>query len=80
MQRGVLAPVFAEAPKRAVKFSFNEKYKNALRSEDGSLPVWAPSAAGALAGTTECSVNTPAEVISVTTTSDIANPKRSLSV
>lgn len=78
VQRGVLAPIFAEAPKRAIKFSFNEKYKNAFRGEDGSLPLWAPSAAGALAGTTECSVNTPAEVISRKPKSYIAKPKRSL--
>ena len=64
LYRGVAAPIFAEAPKRAIKFSFNEKYKNILRDDEGNLPFYGASMAGAFAGMTECSLNTPAEVIS----------------
>ncbi|CAM9493488.1 unnamed protein product [Discosporangium mesarthrocarpum] len=65
LYRGVLSPVFAEAPKRALKFSLNETYKGALRKEDGSLPGFRAAAAGSMAGMSECSVNTPFEVVKV---------------
>lgn len=62
LYRGVWSPVFAEAPKRAIKFSLNETYKVKLRKEDGSLPALRAAVAGSMAGMTECSVNTPFEV------------------
>lgn len=62
LYRGVWSPVFAEAPKRAIKFSLNETYKGMLRKEDDSLPALRLAAAGSMAGMTECSVNTPFEV------------------
>ncbi|CAM9167118.1 unnamed protein product [Choristocarpus tenellus] len=65
LYRGVMSPVFAEAPKRAAKFSLNETYKGALRKEDGTLPGLRAAIAGSLAGMSECSVNTPFEVIKV---------------
>lgn len=65
LYRGVWSPVFAEAPKRAIKFSLNETYKVKLRKEDGSLPALRAAVAGSMAGMTECSVNTPFEVVKV---------------
>lgn len=67
LYRGILSPILAEAPKRAIKFSLNETYKGMLRKDDGSLPAARAAAAGSLAGMTECSVNTPFEVRSLTT-------------
>jgi solute carrier family 25 2-oxodicarboxylate transporter 21 len=65
LYRGIASPILAEAPKRAIKFSLNEKYKQSVRKKDGSLPGSRAALAGALAGMTECSVNTPFEVIKV---------------
>lgn len=65
LYRGVWSPVFAEAPKRAIKFSLNETFKGLVRKDDGSLPAVRAAAAGSLAGMTECSVNTPFEVSAV---------------
>ncbi|CAN0267679.1 unnamed protein product [Pylaiella littoralis] len=65
LYRGVLSPVMAEAPKRAIKFSLNATYKDLLREDDGSLPAYRAAAAGSMAGMTECSVNTPFEVVKV---------------
>jgi len=65
LYRGIAAPIFAEAPKRAAKFCFNERYKALLRKPDGSLTIPRAFAAGALAGATEMFVNCPFEVIKV---------------
>lgn len=62
LYRGVMSPMMAEAPKRAIKFGLNETYKNMLRKDDGSLPALRAGAAGSMAGMAECSVNTPFEV------------------
>jgi hypothetical protein len=35
---GIASPILAEAPKRAIKFSLNEKYKEAVKRKDGTLP------------------------------------------
>ena len=47
----------AEAPKRAAKFTFNEKYKQLLGQQRYGL-------AGTLAGMSEALINCPFEVIS----------------
>ncbi|CAM9879512.1 unnamed protein product [Ectocarpus sp. 13 AM-2016] len=65
LYRGVASPVMAEAPKRAIKFSLNASFKKLLHKEDGTLPSYRAAAAGSLAGMTECSVNTPFEVVKV---------------
>eukprot|EP00611_Tribonema_gayanum_P002178 TRINITY_DN1158_c2_g1_i1.p1 TRINITY_DN1158_c2_g1~~TRINITY_DN1158_c2_g1_i1.p1 ORF type:complete len:316 (-),score=120.56 TRINITY_DN1158_c2_g1_i1:158-1057(-) len=65
LYRGIASPILAEAPKRAIKFSLNEKYKEAVKKKDGTLPGYRAAMAGALAGMTECSVNTPFEVVKV---------------
>ena len=58
LYRGLSSPIVAEAPKRAAKFTFNEKYKQMLGAEHYGL-------AGTLAGMSEALVNTPFEVIKV---------------
>jgi len=63
--RGILAPIFSEAPKRAVKFSTNEYYKKVFATKEGKLTFWRYFAAGASAGMTEAIVNCPFEVIKV---------------
>eukprot|EP01086_Lenisia_limosa_P010103 TRINITY_DN34034_c0_g1_i2.p1 TRINITY_DN34034_c0_g1~~TRINITY_DN34034_c0_g1_i2.p1 ORF type:complete len:247 (-),score=91.12 TRINITY_DN34034_c0_g1_i2:105-845(-) len=63
--RGIVAPIFAEAPKRAVKFACNEKYKQLFRRSDGSMTIPRFFAAGSAAGITEAFVNVPFEVIKV---------------
>ncbi|CAM9668300.1 unnamed protein product [Phaeothamnion confervicola] len=65
LYRGVVSPILAEAPKRAIKFSCNETYKDVVRAPDGSLPGYRAAVAGSMAGMTECSVNTPFETIKV---------------
>ena len=65
LYRGVLSPMFAEAPKRATKFATNELYKKMLVREDGSLPWNRAAAAGALAGATEAFINCPFETLKV---------------
>jgi len=65
LYRGIASPILAEAPKRAVKFATNEKYKELLAKPDGTLPAERAFAAGALAGATEVIVNCPFEVIKV---------------
>lgn len=50
LYRGIASPIFAEAPKRAVKFSANEEYKRLLQLPDGTLPSSRAFACGALAG------------------------------
>jgi solute carrier family 25 2-oxodicarboxylate transporter 21 len=63
--RGIVSPILAEAPKRAVKFSANEQYKVMLKNDKGELPWNRAFAAGALAGTTEMFINCPFEVVKV---------------
>jgi len=65
LYRGIASPILAEAPKRAVKFATNEKYKEMLAKPDGTLPAERAFVAGALAGSTEVIVNCPFEVIKV---------------
>eukprot|EP01006_Ploeotia_vitrea_P060951 TRINITY_DN76920_c0_g1_i1.p1 TRINITY_DN76920_c0_g1~~TRINITY_DN76920_c0_g1_i1.p1 ORF type:complete len:312 (+),score=153.74 TRINITY_DN76920_c0_g1_i1:63-938(+) len=66
LYRGIISPIFAEAPKRAVKFTMNEQYKRLFAPSDGS-PLTPPRyfAAGASAGITEAFVNCPFEVVKV---------------
>lgn len=65
LYRGILAPIAAEAPKRALKFSANEQYKALLRLPDGTLPLGRAFTAGMLAGVTEAFINCPFEVVKV---------------
>eukprot|EP01084_Bolivina_argentea_P314470 544692_1 len=65
LYRGLLSPILAEAPKRAIKFTTNENYKVLFQNQDGNLTGFRAAAAGACAGMTECSVNTPFEVVKV---------------
>jgi len=58
LYRGLSSPIVAEAPKRAAKFTFNEKYKQLLGAEHYAL-------AGTLAGMSEATVNCPFEVVKV---------------
>jgi len=63
--RGIVSPILAESPKRAVKFSANEWFKKSLKDTDGNLPWYRAFVAGALAGSTEMFVNCPFEVVKV---------------
>lgn len=63
--RGIVAPIFSEAPKRAVKFSSNEYYRKLFADKNGKLDFWRYFMAGASAGMTEAVVNCPFEVVKV---------------
>jgi len=65
LYRGILAPILAEAPKRAVKFSSNEAFKPFFTGKDGKIGNFGAAGAGALAGATEAFINTPFEVVKV---------------
>jgi len=63
LYRGIMSPIFAEAPKRAIKFSTNDYYKQLfapIKHEQLRAVV-----AGAAAGCTEAFVNCPFEVVKV---------------
>jgi len=63
LYRGIASPIVAEAPKRAVKFSTNEKYKQLFApiKNDQLRAI----CAGAAAGCTESFINCPFEVVKV---------------
>lgn len=61
LYRGIISPIFAEAPKRAIKFSTNEQYKKLFTNDLGKISTSGSFAAGALAGITEAFVNCPFE-------------------
>lgn len=62
--KGILPPILAETPKRAVKFFTFERYKHLF--EYGSLPeAWTFALAGLCAGLTEAVVINPFEVVKV---------------
>uniref|UniRef100_A0A146L4B6 Mitochondrial 2-oxodicarboxylate carrier n=4 Tax=Lygus hesperus TaxID=30085 RepID=A0A146L4B6_LYGHE len=64
--RGITSPIVAEAPKRAVKFSCNERYKSLfVNPTTNTMSNFGAVAAGSLAGVTEAFVNCPFEVIKV---------------
>jgi len=66
LYRGILSPILAEAPKRAIKFSTNEKYKEWFTNKKThKLSYTGAATAGALAGTTEAFANCPFEVVKV---------------
>jgi solute carrier family 25 2-oxodicarboxylate transporter 21 len=65
LYRGMISPILAEAPKRAVKFSMNDTYKGMLKDRSGHLSSPRAAVAGALAGMTEMFVNCPFEVVKV---------------
>jgi len=61
LYRGIISPILAEAPKRAIKFTCNAQYKKLI----GNQYTWQHVAAGALAGMTEALANCPFEVVKV---------------
>jgi len=65
LYRGIAAPILAEAPKRAIKFTANEQYKKLLKDSNGGLSVGRASLAGVFAGMTEAVINCPFEVVKV---------------
>jgi len=66
LYRGIASPIFAEAPKRAVKFATNEQYKSFFSYlTGGKLQVYHHVLSGSLAGMTEAFVNCPFEVVKV---------------
>jgi len=64
MYRGILPPILVEAPKRALKFSSNEKYKQYFQT-DGKLSQKGAIAAGISAGITEAFVVVPFELVKI---------------
>jgi len=65
LYRGIISPILAEAPKRAVKFSSNEIYKPFFTDKDGNISWKGSGMAGTMAGMTETIVNCPFEVVKV---------------
>jgi len=66
LYRGIISPILAEAPKRAIKFSTNDLYKKWFTNKTTKkLSYSGAGAAGALAGTTEAFANCPFEVVKV---------------
>jgi len=68
LYRGIIAPILAEAPKRALKFSSNEQYKKLLLSTNRpgeKLTQLQSVIAGAGAGMTEAVINCPFELVKV---------------
>lgn len=62
LYRGIISPILAEAPKRALKFSANEQYKVLF----GNMPLeYRMFMSGAAAGMTEAFINCPFEVVKV---------------
>jgi len=70
LYRGIISPIFAETPKRAIKFSANESYKdlivaNLLGNDYTKVQPQHLAFCGAAAGTTKAFINCPFEVIKV---------------
>ncbi|KAL6045013.1 Mitochondrial inner membrane transporter, exports 2-oxoadipate and 2-oxoglutarate from the mitochond [Balamuthia mandrillaris] len=71
--RGIISPILAEAPKRAMKFSANEQYKKlwlhvqgpSIAGGEGKPSQFGFVACGAAAGMTEATVNCPFELVKV---------------
>lgn len=47
LYRGIMSPILAEAPKRAIKFASNEQYKKLLADEKGQMTTIRSAIAGA---------------------------------
>jgi len=65
LYRGILPPIFIEAPKRSIKFSANETYKSMYRGKDGTLTQQGAALAGVSAGLTEAFIVVPFELVKV---------------
>jgi len=65
LYRGIVAPIFAEAPKRAVKFASNEFYKERLTKLGLPHDERKMLLAGFGAGVTEAVINCPFELVKV---------------
>lgn len=65
--RGIAAPIMAEAPKRAWKFTANEGFKRQFTSRhpEGKLTSFGAIASGSLAGISEALINCPFETVKV---------------
>ncbi|KAL0266825.1 UNVERIFIED_CONTAM: hypothetical protein PYX00_009264 [Menopon gallinae] len=68
--KGILPPIMAETPKRAVKFFTFEQYKNFFSLGSTTVTPFIYSLAGAAAGVTEAIVINPFEVVKVSLQSD----------
>jgi len=66
MYRGIIPPILVEAPKRAVKFSANEMYKDKIfKNSDGKLTQSGAIGAGISAGCTEAFIVVPFELVKI---------------
>jgi len=65
MYRGILPPILVEAPKRAVKFASNERYKPLFLDQHGKLSGTGATGAGVLAGITEAFLVVPFELVKI---------------
>jgi len=70
LYRGIISPICAEVPKRAIKFTTNETYKRWIvqyqfNGDSKKLNKYYLALCGALAGSTEAFANCPFEVVKV---------------
>ncbi|KAF0515157.1 mitochondrial carrier [Gigaspora margarita] len=67
LYRGILPPIFVEAPKRAIKFSANEQYSTILKKFYGVNKMSQPLsiASGVCAGATEALAIVPFELVKI---------------
>jgi len=65
MYRGILPPILVEAPKRAIKFASNERYKPLFLDKNGKLSGSGATGAGVLAGITEAFLVVPFELVKI---------------
>ncbi|CAG8560054.1 3378_t:CDS:2 [Dentiscutata erythropus] len=67
LYRGILPPIFVEAPKRAIKFSANEQYSTLLKKFYGVDNMTQPLsiASGICAGSTEALAIVPFELVKI---------------
>lgn len=63
--RGILAPAFVEAPKRAIKFGANEIYKPMFTNKDGVLTTAGSIGAGVATGLSEALVVSTPEMLKI---------------
>lgn len=63
--RGIASPILVEAPKRAVKFAANEKYRELFKDKNGRVGQAGSIGAGVMAGITEAFLVVPFELVKI---------------
>jgi len=65
MYRGIVPPILAETPKRAIKFAANEFYRPMFADKNGTVSQLGAIGAGVSAGCTEAFVVVPFELVKI---------------